>query len=190
MPSIYLFIFFLGGGGGGEREREERYVQRPHGLVSAVTVGRWLTYVMTTAGIDASVYRAHSVRGAASSVAARAGMSTADILECSDCAAVSTVRRFYLRDLPNENARKRVGRALCLFSVLLFLVFYLTFLTIVPINLCSPVFPSRHMNCLMMLSVWVGFEHTSLSESRRSLRHAIIHFTRSIGTLSSRVRIV
>ena len=42
---------------------------------------------MGAAGIDTSVYRAHSVRGAASSAAARAGMSTADILQCADWAA-------------------------------------------------------------------------------------------------------
>ena len=64
----------------------------------------WLTDVMGAAGIDTSVYRAHSVRGAASSAAARAGMSTADILQCADWAAVSTFRRFYLRDLPDNNA--------------------------------------------------------------------------------------
>ena len=67
-----------------------RSVRRPHGPVSAATVGRWLTDVMGAAGIDTSVYRAHSVRGAASSAAARVGMSTADILQCADWAAVSS----------------------------------------------------------------------------------------------------
>ena len=75
-------------------------------------VGRWLTDVMGAAGIDTSVYRAHSVRSAASSAAAREGMSTADILQCADWAAVSTFRRFYLGDLPDNNASERVGRAL------------------------------------------------------------------------------
>ena len=89
-----------------------RSVRRPHGPVSAATVGRWLTDVMGAAGIDTSMYRAHSVRGAASSAAARAGMSTADILQCADWAAVSTFRRFYLRDVPDNNASERVGRAL------------------------------------------------------------------------------
>ena len=89
-----------------------RSVRRPHSPVSAATVGRWLTDVMGAAGIDTSVYRAHSVRGAASSAAARAGMSTADILQCADLAAVSTFRRSYLRDLPDNNASESVGRAL------------------------------------------------------------------------------
>ena len=55
---------------------------------------------------------AHLVRGAASSAATQAGMSTADILECADWAAVLTLMGFYLRDLQNENASERVGRVL------------------------------------------------------------------------------
>lgn len=99
---------------GGSQEGSPLLVsfRRPHGPVTAATVGRWLCDVMKEAGIDTQVYRAHSVRGAASSAAARAGMSTADILACADWASASTFRQFYLRDLPVEEASERVGRAL------------------------------------------------------------------------------
>ena len=38
---------------------------RPHKPVSTSTVGRWIKSVLSSAGIDISVFKAHSVRGAA-----------------------------------------------------------------------------------------------------------------------------
>ena len=55
-------------------------VVRPHKPVSSSTLARWLKSMMEKAGIDTGIFKAHSVRGAATSAAASAGVTTADIL--------------------------------------------------------------------------------------------------------------
>ena len=37
---------------------------KPHGAVVASTIARWLKSILEAAGIDASIFNAHSVRGA------------------------------------------------------------------------------------------------------------------------------
>ena len=55
-------------------------VIRPHRPVAPSTIARWLRTVMEKAGIDTSVFKAHSTRGAATTAAANAGITTEDIL--------------------------------------------------------------------------------------------------------------
>ena len=57
---------------------------RPHKPVSSSTVARWLKTVLTNAGIDTSIFKAHSVRCAATSAASEAGVTTATILDAAD----------------------------------------------------------------------------------------------------------
>ena len=47
-------------------------------------------------GIDASMFAAHSVRGAPSSAAAMAGITTNDILKAADWSTDLVFRRFYI----------------------------------------------------------------------------------------------
>ena len=57
---------------------------KPHKSVSSATVARWMREVLRLAGIDVSIFSGHTTRGASTSAAARAGISTNDILKAAD----------------------------------------------------------------------------------------------------------
>ena len=54
---------------------------KPHKAVTSSTIARWLRMTLEQAGIDSSVFGAHSTRGASASAAARGGITTQDILK-------------------------------------------------------------------------------------------------------------
>ena len=70
---------------------------RPHQAVSSSSVARWLKSLLEASGIDTSIFNAHSVRGASSSAAATAGVTTADILKAANWNSESVFQRFYYR---------------------------------------------------------------------------------------------
>ena len=75
------------------RERETKLlvaIIKPHKAVSSSTVARWLKSLLEVSGIDTSTFGAHSVRGASSSAAASAGISTSDILKAAGWSSEST----------------------------------------------------------------------------------------------------
>jgi len=57
---------------------------------------------MEEAGIDTSILKAHSIRGAARSTAAVAGV-TQDILDAADWSSEGTFQCFYCRELGKED---------------------------------------------------------------------------------------
>ena len=61
---------------------------KPHLPVASCTIAPWLKKVLEDAGIDVSIFSAHSVRGASSSAAALAGVTTNVILEAADWSTV------------------------------------------------------------------------------------------------------
>ena len=61
-----------------------------HVTVTSSTIARWLWTCLLEAGIDTSVFKAHSVRGAACSTAAWAGVTTPDILKAADWSSEGT----------------------------------------------------------------------------------------------------
>ena len=69
--------------------------------VSSSTVAWWLTTVLNKAGIDTSIFKAHSVRSAATSSASGAGVTTATILDAADWATETVFQRFYYK--PKHN---------------------------------------------------------------------------------------
>ena len=52
---------------------------KSHKLVTSCTVARWLKALLQAAGVDTSIFSAHSVCGASSSKAANMGITTNDI---------------------------------------------------------------------------------------------------------------
>ena len=66
----------------------------PHGPVASSTVARWLHTVLKESGVDTTSFAAHSTRGAATSAAAKAGVSVEAILASADWRRASTFRRF------------------------------------------------------------------------------------------------
>ena len=71
---------------------------KPHRVVSPATISRWIKTVLSGAGIDTSIFKAHSVRGAATSAAYNKGVPVENILKLANYwSNESTFRRFYLR---------------------------------------------------------------------------------------------
>ena len=70
---------------------------KPHGPVTSSTVARWLKEVLSNAGIDTSIFKAHSVRGASTSMAAKMGVTVETILGAADWRSESVFRKFYYR---------------------------------------------------------------------------------------------
>ena len=74
-----------------------------HTPVSSSTIARWLKGFMAEAGIDISIFKAHSVRGASCSSAVGAGVTTKDILDAADWSSEGTFQRFYCRELKKDD---------------------------------------------------------------------------------------
>lgn len=71
----------------------------PNKPVSANNIGRWVKTNLNKAGIDTSVFSAHSTRGTAASGAARSGIPTESILKQGDRARAATFARYYNKNL-------------------------------------------------------------------------------------------
>ena len=63
------------------------------------TISRWITQVMSLAGIDTNYFKAHSTRGAGVSKAKRRGANPNQIMLQGDWSNVTTFERFYNRDV-------------------------------------------------------------------------------------------
>ena len=80
---------------------------RPHKPVTSSTIARWLKSLLEIAGVDTTIFTAHSVRGASTSKAANMGVTTMDILKAADWSSESVFQKFYYK--PDHNAA--YGRA-------------------------------------------------------------------------------
>ena len=72
-------------------------LKKPHRLVSSATLSRWLKEVIHLAGIKEDIFKGHSVRGASTSAAKRAGLSIGTILSMADWTNTSTFNKFYYK---------------------------------------------------------------------------------------------
>ena len=80
----------------GESEEQTRLflaVVRPHKPVCSSTLARWLKSLLDKAGIDTSIFKAHSTRSAAASAAASTGITTSDILKAADWSSETVFTR-------------------------------------------------------------------------------------------------
>ena len=78
----------------------------PHKPISSASLSMWLKDIISRAGIDTNIFKAHSVRGAAASAAYERGASLQDILDLADWSTDSTFRRFYYRPKRNSSITK------------------------------------------------------------------------------------
>ncbi|KAM4747505.1 uncharacterized protein WCC33_005072 [Rhinophrynus dorsalis] len=78
--------------------------RKPFLPVSAATLSRWVRWVMQLAGIDVSLFGAHSTRGAMASMALHAGGRLEDILRAADWSRESTFRDFYCKPIDHVSA--------------------------------------------------------------------------------------
>ena len=70
--------------------------------MSSETISRWIKDELSKAGVDTSVFKAHSCRSASSSKARDAGISVSEILKKGGWKSVHTFKTFYSRDIINS----------------------------------------------------------------------------------------
>ncbi|EZA57491.1 hypothetical protein X777_02393 [Ooceraea biroi] len=72
--------------------------RKPHNSVSSQTLGRWVKEILEAAGINVSIFSAHSTRHASTSYAARKGINIDEICRTAGWSKTSQVfARFYNR---------------------------------------------------------------------------------------------
>ena len=79
---------------------------RPHKPTSGASLSRWLKGIISRAGIDTSIFKAHSVRGVSASATYERGASLQDILDLADWSTDPTFRCFYYRLKHNSSIAK------------------------------------------------------------------------------------
>lgn len=70
---------------------------KPHNPVTSSTIARWIRTVLTKSGINTDIFKAHSVRGAATSAAAKEGVTLNDILKAADWSNETVFQKFYYK---------------------------------------------------------------------------------------------
>ena len=68
---------------------------RPYHSATSATIARWVKTTLSKAGVDTSIFCAHSTRSASTSAAADAGISIPEILEAADWSSSTTFERFF-----------------------------------------------------------------------------------------------
>ena len=87
-----------------DRTREKRKCDqllvsyKTYKRISTSIIARWIIDVMGTTGIDITLFKAHSIRSASSSIAFRSGASLADVLKTGDWSSAKNFQKFYCRD--------------------------------------------------------------------------------------------
>ena len=81
---------------------------KPHKAVSSSTIARWLKKLLEVAGIDTSVFSAHSTTGASSFKASNLGVTTNEILESADWSSESVFQKFYYKPTHNPTFGRAV----------------------------------------------------------------------------------
>ena len=71
----------------------------PFNPVATCSIARWLKVVMTEAGINTDVFKAHSTRAASTSKAQAQGLSTSQIMERANWTKGSTFFKFYKKNI-------------------------------------------------------------------------------------------
>jgi len=81
---------------------------KPHKAVCKATIARWVTSILSLAGIDTSIFKAHSTRSAATSCADQKGIPIYDILKAGDWSSASTFQRFYKREVIHHRFQEAI----------------------------------------------------------------------------------
>lgn len=86
------------------RESNSLFVSfRNYRKVTTCTLARWLKTVLSLAGIDISIFKAHSYRGASTTAAFNAGCSMKDILSVANWSSAKTFYKFYFKETFSGN---------------------------------------------------------------------------------------
>ena len=72
-------------------------ISKPHAPVKACGIARWVKSTLSNAGIDTTVFSAHSTRGASTSKAIDAGVTLSDVIHQADWSTAQVFFKFYFR---------------------------------------------------------------------------------------------
>ena len=78
--------------------------RKPHDAVTKDTIARWVRTVLSAAGVNVDVFKAHSTRAAATSAANSKFVPIHDIIKTAGWAGDKTFQRFYNKPLHRSNA--------------------------------------------------------------------------------------
>ena len=98
---------FRGSGEGQSTKLFLSYI-KPHKPVTSQRIAHWIKMFLKDAGIDTSIFSAHSVRGASATAAMDKGVTLSDILHTADWSSDTTFRRFYYRPVKDATYAHRV----------------------------------------------------------------------------------
>ena len=76
---------------------------KPHQPVTLSSIAQWLKTTLERAGIDVSIFKAHSTRGASASSVAAAGITTKEILSAADWSTESVFQKFYYKPVLSDS---------------------------------------------------------------------------------------
>ena len=79
-------------------------INKPHGPVTVDTIRRWVLVVLKEAGINTTVFKAHSTRSASCSAAFRKKVSLKSILKAGLWRSQNVFTKFYNRDVQEIDA--------------------------------------------------------------------------------------
>ena len=77
--------------------------KKPFNTVSKATLARWVKCVMISSGIDVSIFKPHSIRGASTSAALRGGAPVEDILASAGWTNNNVFAKYYQRSVQENN---------------------------------------------------------------------------------------
>ena len=72
---------------------------KPHAAVTSSTISRWLKTIMSSSGIDVSVFKPHSVRAASTSKAKATSIPIQDIMKIAGWKNAQTFAQYYHKDI-------------------------------------------------------------------------------------------
>ena len=72
---------------------------KPHKAVTSSTIGRWVKLVMSQAGINTNVFKAHSTRAALTSAAYKSDVNISDIMKTAGWKNAATFAKFYKKPI-------------------------------------------------------------------------------------------
>ena len=79
---------------------------KPHKAVKSCTIAKWFKNFLALSGIDVSVFKPHSTRGASTSKANKCGLSIAQIINKGNWKSCKTFRKFYNRPVIDDENDK------------------------------------------------------------------------------------
>ena len=90
--------------------------RKPRKAAHKDTIARWVKELMTEAGVDTSVYKAHSCRSASASAAESTGIPVEDILRKGNWSNANTFLQFYHRKLTDSLPQNSIDIGTALLS--------------------------------------------------------------------------